>query len=78
LINFQKPDEEIPLDKISCVDHLDDDSNSSYQFEVMIEGRRQWRLKAKSEARHYLTACINFVIVFGIFAKLLRRSAIAG
>ena len=50
----QKPEEEIPLDKITCVDYLDDDSNKSYQFMVMIEGRRPWKLKANSEARYYL------------------------
>ena len=48
--NFQKPEEGVPLDKISAVDYMDDDPNEPYQFMVTIEGKRSWKLKATSEA----------------------------
>ena len=49
------------MDKISAVDYLDDDPNEPYQFMMTVEGKRHWKLKANSEARILLVACM-FVI----------------
>lgn len=46
---FQKSEGEVPLDTISAVNHLDDSENEPYQFEVMIERKNLWKLKASSE-----------------------------
>lgn len=45
---FQRPDGEIPLDAISDVECLDDESEP-YQFQITIEGRKLWKLKASSK-----------------------------
>ena len=49
LLLLQRPDGEVQLNKIRDVVYVDDDPSDPYQFNVIIDGRRPWKLKASSE-----------------------------
>ena len=49
LLSLQRPDGEVQLNKIKDVVYVDDDPSDPYQFNVIIDGRKPWKLKASSE-----------------------------
>ena len=48
----------IQLGKITDVDYLDSGPNDPYQFIVIMEGHKIWKLKTNSEVR-LLCVCMN-------------------
>ena len=49
LLSLQRPEGEVQLSKIKDVVYMDDDPSEPYQFNVIIDGRKPWKLKASSE-----------------------------